>query len=61
MSVPRPLKEMSATEIKAALANDAGNPTETQLSAIEDFIDEIGGIENALLAVELLSDLEEAA
>jgi hypothetical protein len=61
MSVTRPLKKMSVIEIKAALANDAGNPTEAQLSAIEDFIDEIGGIENALLAVELLSDLEEAA
>jgi hypothetical protein len=52
---------MSSDEIRELLASDGKDLTELEAVALRDFIDRIGGIENAVLAVDFLDDLEKAA
>jgi hypothetical protein len=61
MTDPIRIRDLDADRIKAALCGDGSEITDEQAAAISDFIDSIGGIENAMLAVEMLKDLDEAA
>ena len=61
MTDPIRIQDLDADLIKAALSGDGTDISHEQAAAISDFIDSIGGIENAMLAVEMLKDLEEAA
>ena len=47
--------------IKAALLADGSDLSDKQTAALKDFIERIGGIENAIEAVDMLSELDEAA
>ncbi len=58
MSNSRSIENLSADEIRVALAT-AMSDEETE--AIQEFVDKVGGIDNAILAVEMLYDLEDAA
>ena len=55
------IQDMNADEIAELLAAEGSDLSEEQASALRDFIDRVGGIENALSAVEMLCDLEKAA
>ena len=61
MTYTRPIKELPADQIRAALASDQDDVTDEDVLAIKEFIEEIGGIENAIAAVKLLCELENAA
>jgi len=54
------IDSLSADELRAALSVDLDELTEEEAFAIRDFVDRIGGIDNAYLAIELLEELEEA-
>jgi hypothetical protein len=58
--IPR-LQDLSAAEIKAALASTGDDLTDEQVLAIREFVVRVGGVENARLAVDMLADLERAA
>ena len=49
---------LPAKQIKAALALDMDRLPDDESSAIRDFIERIGGRENAELAVEVLEEIE---
>jgi len=55
------IEDMSSDEIRELLASDGKDLTELEAVALRDFIDRIGGIENAVLAIDFLDDLEKAA
>jgi hypothetical protein len=55
------IDSLSTDELRAALSVDLNELPEEEAFAIRDFVDRIGGIENAYLAIELLEELEEAA
>lgn len=61
MSQSFSIEDLSAIELKAALEADPDLSSDEEFQAVEDFIERVGGIENALLAVRLLEELEEAA
>ena len=54
------IDDLSPTEIKLLLDFD-DTLSHDQLIEIKDFVERIGGIENAQEAIELLSEIEEAA
>ena len=47
--------------LRAFLSEEGADLTQEQVRALDEFIDQIGGIENATLAMELLDKLDEAA
>lgn len=55
------LQDRSLDEIEAVLAQGADDITYEQWLAVQDFVESIGGLDNALLAVEALRRLENAA
>jgi hypothetical protein len=55
------VEDLSADEIRELLVAEGNELSPSQALALRDFIDRIGGIENAALAVDLLDDLEHAA
>ena len=55
------VQDLEADEIAALLSWKGSDLTEEQAAALREFIEHIGGIENACNAIEMLSDLEEAA
>jgi hypothetical protein len=55
------LQDLSAEAIAAVLSSTDCDTTPEQLLAIEQFVERIGGIANARLAIEMLSQLERAA
>jgi len=55
------LQDLSAAEIKAALASTGDDLTDEQVLAIREFVIRVGGVENARLAVDMLAELERAA
>ena len=61
MSNTTRIQDLNATEIAELLANDGSELTPDQAAAIHSFVDDIGGFENAMAAIELLGQLEEAA
>ena len=61
MTYTRPIKELSADQIKAALTCGQDGLTEDDILAVKEFVEGLGGIENAIAAVKLLCELEDAA
>jgi len=61
MSDQIPIQDMAADEIAELLAAEGTDLTEEQAAALRDFIDRVGGLENAFSAVEMLSQSEKAA
>ena len=61
MTNPLRVHELSAEALAAALTSLDSDTTPEQLLAIEQFVERIGGIENARLAIEMLSQIERAA
>lgn len=55
------VQDLTATEIAELLAEDVNQLSYEQAVALQRFIEDIGGIENAYAAVAMLGDLEEAA
>ena len=51
------IQDLSVSEIRIALEETGFE----RRHAVEQFVDEIGGLENALLAIQMLYHLEEAA
>jgi hypothetical protein len=56
-----PLQDRSLDEIEAVLAQGADDITIDEWLAVSDFIESIGGLDNALLAIDALRRLENAA
>jgi hypothetical protein len=48
-------------DLHAFLAEEGNDLSQEQVRALGEFIDQIGGIENATLAIKLLNELDEAA
>jgi hypothetical protein len=55
------LQDLSAKEIAALLARNDKDVTPQQAIALQDFIEDIGGMDNANAAVEMLSQLRRVA
>ncbi len=55
------IQDLSAREIAALLEADGNCLSAEQVAALQEFIADIGGIENARSAVEMLGNLEDAA
>jgi hypothetical protein len=55
------LQDRSLAEIEAVLAQGADDITLDQWLVVQDFLIAIGGLDNALLAVNALRQLEDAA
>ena len=55
------LEDQSAETLAAQLAAKSADLTLEELMAVERFVEQIGGIENARLAVEMLKKLDRAA
>ena len=54
-----PIQDLSAREIAALLARSSEDVPNELAGALRNFINDIGGIENAYAAVKVLSQLEE--
>ena len=61
MSPKLRIQDLPAEEIAALLAKSDKDVTPQQAVALRDFIAEIGGMKNACAAVEMLSQLRDAA
>jgi len=55
------IQDLPATKIAELLAMQGSDLTEEQAADLRDFIEQIGGIENAYAALEMLSQLDKAA
>jgi len=55
------IQDMMPDEIAELLAAEHRDLTEEQAGALQEFIEHIGGVENACNAVEMLSQLDKAA
>jgi hypothetical protein len=55
------IQDLSAAEIAELLAEDGSHLNTEQAAALRKFIEDIGGLENAFAAVEMLGELEQAA
>ena len=55
------IQDSAADEIRELLLEEGSEVDEEQAAAIKQFIEDIGGLENALSAVAMLDQLEKAA
>ena len=55
------IQGLPAEEIAALLAKNGNGVSPEQAIALQEFIEDIGGLENACAAVEMLSQLRKAA
>ncbi len=55
------IQDLAACEIRELLLEEGSAVDEEQASALKQFIEDIGGLENALAAVAMLDRLEKAA
>jgi hypothetical protein len=55
------IQDLDAYEIRELLLDQGNEVDEEQAAAIKQFIEDIGGLENALAAVAMLDSLEKAA
>ncbi len=55
------IQDLTASEIAELLAEDGRPLTRQQAVALRQFVEDIGGVENAFAAVEMLDELERAA
>ena len=61
MSAKLRIQDLPAEEIAALLAQDGNDVSPQQAIALQEFIEDIGGMDNACAAVEMLSNLRDAA
>ncbi|NLF69539.1 MAG: hypothetical protein GX575_10860 [Candidatus Anammoximicrobium sp.] len=61
MPSPIRVQDLNATEIAEILAADGSQLTPDEAAALQKFIEDIGGFENAFAAVDMLGELEHAA
>ena len=61
MIEPYRVEDLASDEIRELLAAEGNDLTDQEAVALRDFIYRIGGIENAVLAIDLLDELEKAA
>jgi hypothetical protein len=55
------IQDLAADEIRDLLLEEGSELDEQQAAALKEFIEEIGGMDNALAALAMLSQLEAAA
>jgi hypothetical protein len=55
------IQDLAVDEIRELLTEEGRVVDEQQAAALRDFITEIGGLENALAAMAMLDELEDAA
>jgi hypothetical protein len=55
------IQDLAADEIRELLLEEDSELDEQQAAALKQFIQDIGGIENALAALDMLDHLERAA
>jgi hypothetical protein len=55
------IQDLEAYEIRELLLDQGSEVDEEQAAAIKQFIEDIGGLENAFAAVAMLDGLQEAA
>ena len=55
------IQDLAAYEIRELLLEEGSEVDEEQAAALKQFIEDIGGLENALAAVDMLDGLEKAA
>ena len=55
------VQDLSAMEMAEILAAEGSELTADEAAALQKFIEDIGGLENAYAAVEMLGELEQAA
>ncbi|MCY2990528.1 MAG: hypothetical protein NTY19_22020 [Planctomycetota bacterium] len=55
------IQDLAADEIRELLTEEGSELDEQQAAALQEFIAEIGGLENALSAIAMLSEMEDAA
>ena len=55
------IQDLPAEEIAALLAKDGNDVSPQQVVALQEFIEDIGGMEDACAAVDMLSQLRDAA
>ena len=55
------IQDLAADEIRELLMLEGSELDEQQAAALKQFIQDIGGMENALAAVAMLDELEKAA
>jgi hypothetical protein len=55
------IQDLAADEIRELLMLEGSELNEQQAAALKQFIEDIGGMENALAAIAMLDGLEEAA
>ena len=61
MSAKLSIQDLPAEEIAELLAKSDKEVTPKQAKALRDFIEDIGGMDNACAAVEMLGQLRDAA
>ena len=55
------IQDLAADEIRELLSMEGSELDEQQAAALKQFIEDIGGLENALAAIAMLDSLEKAA
>ena len=55
------IQDLEAYEIRELLLDQGSEVGEEQAAAIKQFIEDIGGLENALAAIDMLDSLQKAA
>ena len=55
------IQDLAADEIRDLLLEEGSELDEQQAAAVKKFLQDIGGMENALAAIAMLNGLEEAA
>ncbi len=55
------VQDLTAAQIRTLLVTEVNSLSDSQAVVLEDFIERIGGVENAWTAVNMLSEFEDAA
>jgi len=55
------IQDLETDEIRELLLEDGNGLDEQQAAALKQFVEDIGGMENALAALAMLDELEKAA
>jgi hypothetical protein len=54
----RPVDQWNAAKLKSALLDEHSDLSAEEIAAVRAFVEQIGGLENAQAAIELLEELE---
>jgi len=55
------IRDLAADEIRELLSMEGSDLDEQQAASLKMFIEDVGGVENALAAIAMLDELEKAA